>query len=200
MPLLSRKLNKRSWFRFVVEHPYLIISLVIIVSLAFGWKLPDLRFQTSIYDLTIEDLPETTRYQDFKNEFGCEELILVVIRTEYVFDPVTFGQIGLLSAKLSGIKGVTRVVSLPVIKRDMDVTDKWSLSEFDQIITPIDLFQKNLISEDKSRTVITLILDDIKNKGKIVDSVEKIIAFEKDRLSLYQIGMPVVFDALAKYT
>ncbi len=200
MPFLSPKLNKRSWFRFVVEHPYLIISLVMIVSLAFGWKLPDLRFQTSIYDLTIEDLPETKRYEDFKTEFGCEELILVVIRTEYVFDPVTFRQIGLLSEKLSGIKGVTRVVSLPVIKRDMDVTDKWSLVEFDKIITPIDLFHQNLISEDKSRTVITLILDDIKNKGKIVDSVEKIIDHENDRVSLYQIGMPVVFEALAKYT
>ncbi len=200
MSLLSTKLNKRSWFRFVVEYPYLIIALVLIVSLALGWKLPDLSFQTSIYDLTIEDLPETIRYQDFKTEFGCEELILVVIRTQYVFDPVTFRQIDLLSEKLSGISGVTRVISLPVIKRDMDVTDKWSLAEFDQIITPIDLFHKNLISEDKSRTVITLILDDLKNKGKIVDSVGKIIAHEKDLLSPYQIGMPVVFEALAKYT
>ncbi|MBW1829417.1 MAG: histidine kinase, partial [Deltaproteobacteria bacterium] len=129
MPLLIKKLNKRNWFRFVVGHPYAVLTFVFMITLAFGWKLPDLSFQTSIYDLTIKDLPETIRYQDFKDEFGSEELILVVVDAGNVFDTTTFLKIDLLSDKLSRIKGVKRVVSLPDIKKAMDVTDKWSLAE-----------------------------------------------------------------------
>ncbi len=200
MPLLSETLNKRSWFRFIVYHPYPILAIVLFVTLFFGWKLPNLRFETSVYDLTLEDLPETIRYQEFKKEFGSEEIILVVIGTQYVFEPATFQQIERLSDELSRLEGVKRVISLPVIKKDMDVTDKWSLSEFEKIIAPVDLLQSNLISEDKSRTVITLILEDIKTRSNVIDSVEKIIAKKKNDFSIYQIGMPVVFEALAEYT
>ena len=192
--------NKKKWLLMLVEHPIWVISLMVLVTFLFALPLRHLRFQTSIYDLTIQDLPETVRYQSFKKQFGTEETILVVVKTQNIFDPSTFHKVGELAQRLSKIHGVRRVISLPGIKKAMDVAEKWSLSDFERIIKPIDLFPKNLLSTDKKTTVISLILEDIKHKEQVVDAVEKVLDGEKKELSLYQIGMPLVSKALGDYT
>jgi hypothetical protein len=197
---LSEAIRTRNWLRFIVDHPLQVIILLFLITLFFASQLPKLRFQTSIYDMVIEDLPESLRYESFKKEFGTEEIILVVAKANNIFEKNTFQQIRQLSEKFSKIGGVRRVISLPFIKTDMDATGKWSLADFEKIIIPIDLFPKNLISADKKTTVITLILEDTKEKDQVIDSVKMIIDHQRKGLSLYQIGMPLVSKALATYT
>jgi uncharacterized protein len=197
---LSKIPNPESWLRYVVEHPRQIIFAILLITLVFAWQIPNLRFQTSIYDLAIEDLPETIQYHSFKNDFGSEEIILVVAKAEHIFEPKTFEQIERLAKKLSGIKGVKRVIGLPGIKKAMDITDKWSLSDFKRIIAPIKLLQRNLVSEDNKTTVLSLILEDVKEKDQVIDDVKKVIDNTNAALSLYHIGMPVVSKALGKFT
>ena len=60
---------------------------MVLITIFFCLHLPGLYFRNSIYDLVIEDLPETIEYQNFKKEFGSEEIILVVIKCETIFDP-----------------------------------------------------------------------------------------------------------------
>ena len=188
------------WLRFVTEHPRRILFAALLLSVVCAWPLPNLRFETSIYDLAIEDLPETETYQAFKDEFGCEEILLVVARAEDIFTPKTFGEIEALAASLARIEGVRRVISLPGIRKDMDVTGGGDLETFSRIIEPVELFQRNLISEDRRTTVITLVLEDVESKDRVVREVEDRIRSHRDGLSLYQIGMPLVSRALAEYT
>jgi predicted RND superfamily exporter protein len=197
---LSKAISSRNWLRFIVEHPLQVIILVFLITLLFASQLPKLHFRTSIYDLAIEDLGETLRYEAFKREFGTEEIILVVAKAKNIFQKDTFQQIRRLSENFSKIDGVRRVISLPFIKKDMDATDKWSLADFEKVIVPIDLFPKNLISADKKTTVITLILEDTKDKDQVIDAATAIIDEQNKGLSLYQIGMPLVSKALATYT
>ncbi len=200
MGLFPRNIDSRRWLKFAIDHPFQIIAVMILITCLLGWRLPNLRFQTSIYDLAIKDLSESMAYQKFKEEFGTEEIILVVAKSKNTFDPQVFQKIGGLTQELSGIQGIRRAISLPSIRKDMDITDKWSLSDFERIIAPIDLFHKNLISADKKTTIISLILEDKEEKDQIIRSVEKIIERENRELSLYQIGMPLVSEALAAYT
>ena len=190
----------RNWLRFVVDHPYHVIAAVAVVTLILAVRIPSLRFETSIYDLTIQNLRETTEYQEFKKEFGSEEVILVVARTNNVFDPETFQRIDDLAKRLGELEGVRRVLSLPGIKRDMDLTNKWSLNDFQKAIAPITLLNKNIISDDKKTTVISLILEDEAKRDKIINAVEEEIQREEEARTLYQIGMPIVSKALADYT
>ena len=88
-----KRLRPESWLRYIVHHPGHVIILTALITLLFAFHLPRLKFETSIYDLTIEDLPETLTYNQFKEAFGCEEIILVVARTNGVFRPETFQQI-----------------------------------------------------------------------------------------------------------
>jgi predicted RND superfamily exporter protein len=196
----GKQLSIRGWIHFVVRHPFYIIAAIFTLTLLFGLQIPKLRFQTSIYDLTIQDLPETARYQAFKKTFGSDELILVVVKTEDVFEPHIFEALTQLADRLSLVQGIKRVISLPGIKKEMDITGKWRVSDFKSAIEPVTLFRRNLISEDGKSTGITLVLEDLQDKTDIIASVEEIIQQEKGGVSAYQIGMPLVSEALASYT
>ena len=189
-----------SWLRYVVNHPWRIIFAIVLLTLLFAWKIPQLRFETSIYDLTIEDLPQTKEYNAFKKSFGCEEVILVVARTSGVFDGKIFDHIARLADQFGTIEGVRRVISLPGIKKAMDITQKWTLADFKREIAPVTLLEKNIISKDGKTTVISLILADTKRKDPVVASVQELIEKEKATQPMYQIGMPVVSMALTHFT
>jgi predicted RND superfamily exporter protein len=193
-------LNSGRRLRFVIRHPVLILTLIGLITILFAIRLPDLRFQTSIYDLAIEDLPESVYYRQFKKMFGSEEMILVAAKVNNVFAPQTFERLRALSKAISKIPGVRRVLSLPGIKGDMDLTVRWTPEEFRDIIGPIALFKQNFLSEDQKTTVMSVILDDVPDKTPIIEAIETLLKGQDKTLSLYQIGMPLVSQALALYT
>ena len=190
----------REMLEWILHRPLLVIVTTAAITLFFAWQLPDLSFKTSIYDLQIEDLPETSRYNDFKKLFGSDEIIRVVIKSEKVFDPVTFRKIEQLAETAAAIKGVRRVISLSGIKKAVDVADKWSLEKFSALISHVDIFQKNLISTDGKTTALTLVLNNDAESHKVIRDVRQIIAGAPKDLMLYQTGMPLVSEALAKFT
>jgi len=193
-------LNSGRRLRFVIRHPVLILTLIGLITILFATRLPELRFQTSIYDLAIENLPESVYYRQFKKMFGSEEMILVAAKVNNVFAPQTFERLGALSKAISKIPGVRRVLSLPGIKGDMDLTARWTPEEFRDVIGPIALFKQNFLSEDQKTTVISVILDDVADKTPVIEAIETLLKGQDKTLSLYQIGMPLVSRALALYT
>ena len=110
-------LSSREMIEWILQRPLLVIIATAVITGLFGWQLPNLSFKTSVYDLQIEDLPETARYNDFKKLFGSDEIIRVVIKSSNIFDPITFRKIELLGETAAGIEGVRRVISLPGIKK-----------------------------------------------------------------------------------
>ena len=136
----------------------------------------------------------------FKKEFGCEEIILVVAKADNIFAEETFGEIEKLAQTLSRIKGVKQAISLPGIRKSIDVTGNWTLDEFRSRIKPVDLLTRNIISPDGRTTTISLILDDIRDKDGIIRSVKEVLERQRNFLYLYQIGMPIVSKALADFT
>ena len=111
----------------VIKHPVITILILLIATAVFAWRIPTLTFKTSIYDLIIEDLPATSRYEEFKAIFGSDEIIRVVIKSEGIYEESTFKKIEVLSDAAVKIKGIRRVISLPEVKRAVDFTGKWDL-------------------------------------------------------------------------
>jgi len=185
---------------WIVRHPLTVLAVIALITVAFAWQLPHLRIGTSITDLVIEDLPETRQYQVFKENFESDEIIRIVIRSENIFDPNTFKAIEKLSDESSRINGVRRVIGLPDIRRTMGKTDDWTLDQFATIIKPVDLFLRNLLSEDRNSTILTLVLDEQAANKKVLKEVEDLISRVPGNLSVYQTGLPLVSDALAEYT
>ncbi len=185
---------------YLEKWPKTVILVVVLLTGLFALQIPKLSFSTSVYDLVIEDLPEAVRYNAFKKIFGSDEIIRVVARSENVFDPLVFRKLELLAETASKIKGVRRVISLPGIKKSIDISGDWSLEEFSRILDPVDLFNRNIVSEDHKATALTLVLADEADYLAVIDDVDHMIAATSESLSLYQIGMPLVSQALEQYT
>ena len=197
---LSKPLSFRLALEWIISKPWLSIACFAVISLLFALQIPKLSFRTSIYDLLIENFPDSIRYQEAKNVFGSDEIIQVVVKADAIFDSATFRKIELLSEAFGKIEGVRRVVSLPVIRQKVDPGRDWTIDQFAAVIMPVDLFRKNLISGDQKVSAITLFLESDAVHESVIAKINDIIDEDSGTLSLYQIGMPLVSQALVKYT
>ena len=187
-------------FEWILRRPLFVILTAAVITGFFGWQLPNLSFKTSVYDLQIEDLPETARYNDFKKLFGSDEIIRVVVKCGNVFDPITFRKIELLGEAAAKIEGVRRVISLPGIKKAVDVSGNWSMEKFHTVVSRAELFRKNLISTDGKTTALTLALKSGADSQHVIQHVRQMLKEAPADLKLYQTGMPLVSEALARFT
>lgn len=185
---------------WVLKQRLAVIVAVVLATVAFAWSIPRIKFGTSVYDLVIDELPENDRYQAFINDFGADEIIRIVVRGGDVLSPERFEAIQTLSEQAEQIPGVRQVISLPMIKKTVDLSGEKSIPEFAEIIAPVALFNKNLISQDRQSTIITLLLENNAPRESIIQAAERLIAEAPKTLALYQIGMPLVSKALADYT
>ncbi len=197
---LAEQFSLLSVLEWIVRRPLIVILAVSAVTLFFVSYIPSLSFRTSVYDLIIEDLPEAKTYDIFKSEFGSDEIIRVVVRADNIFETATYRKIEILSETLGEIKGVRRVISLPEVKKAVDTTAKLTIKQFMKLAAPVELFRKNLISKDHQVTAITVVLGNDVEQERVIRDINDVIDKESYELSLYQIGMPLVSQALENYT
>ena len=204
LEFIASRLSPRRWFQrvpnWILYRPVLVNLSVLIVTIALVIPLPRLKFETTVYDLVIENLPETRSYETFKAIFGSDEIIRVVVKAGNILDPATFKALEDLSQATGKIKGIRRVISLPEIKKLVDIDKQSSLDEFAAIIEPVSLFRHNLISVDKSTAAITLVLDNQVSHDQVLHDIRELMAKAPDTVKLYQIGMPLVSEALADFS
>ncbi len=197
---LFKLLHPRSMVAGILKHRVAVLVLIVVLSGLFAAFLPRLTVNTSVYDLVIEDIPENIEYLKFKEMFGSEEIIRVVIKSGNIFDPAVFSKIEQLADAVRAIPGVRRVISLPEVKRVVDPVGQWSLEKFQHMVADVAMFQRNLISDDRKSTLITLVLADDARPKAVIQAVQQLIDQSDARLNLYQIGMPLISQALGQFT
>jgi predicted RND superfamily exporter protein len=188
------------FIRSILRKPLLVVLLFIAVTVTFAWQIPHVSFRTSIYDMVVDSLPETARYNTFKEVFGSDEIIRIVIRTDGIFTPQNFGAVEEMSNTIERLPGIKRVISLPVIKKAVEMSGKWELNKFREMIQPVELFKKNLISDDEKTTTITVVLAVDADREGVIRDIQTLIDNAPKPLETYQIGMPLVSQAMARYT
>jgi diguanylate cyclase (GGDEF)-like protein len=186
----------RFWLERIVARPWLTIALILCFTVIMAVRLPSLTVNATSYEVVVPDLESVAVYEAFLEEFGGGEYIQIIAKGKNVFDPEIFSQLEVMAQKLSQVPGVSKVISLPGIKQDMDLLDEWSLAQFEEIVTPVTLFHRNVFSSDKKSTAFTMLLDDIRQEEAIVAAVEWILKNHSGDLEVYQIGMPLVSQAL----
>ena len=194
------RLSFKKVLEWTLRKPFVVIAVTLAITVFFAWQIRHLSFKTSIYDLQIEDLPETARYEDFKKLFGSDEIIRIVVKADNIFDSLTYSKIEQLAERAAQIDGVRRVISLPGIKKAVDVSGNWDMEKFYTVVMGVDLFKNNLFSADNKTTALTLVLKNEAVPEDVIHDVRLLIADTSPDLSLYQIGMPLVSEALAKFT
>ena len=194
---LSHFFSYNTWLRWIVRHPWIVLGCALVFTVAAGYRLPFIKINASSYEILVKDIPEFTAYENFLKDFGGPEYIQVVVKADNIFLPDTFARVGHMADRLARIPGVQTVISLPGAKRDMDLLDEWTSVQFEEKVQPVDLFVRNIISEDKKTTTITLILSDIRGgEAELVQAVRDAVDAEKGPMTVYEIGMPLISQAV----
>jgi len=140
-----KTLSFRSSLEWILNRPLVIVACFAAVSIFFALQIPKLAFRTSIYELLIDNLPETIQYENSKQVFGSDEIIQVVVKADDVLDAAAFRKIEALSETFGTIPGVRRVISLPAIKKKVDPGGNWTIDEFAKVAAPVELFCLKII-------------------------------------------------------
>lgn len=193
----SHSFDYNTWLRWIVSRPWIMLLIILLLTIAAGYRLPSIKINASSYAISVKDIPEFAAYENFLEEFGGAEYIQVVAKGDNIFEPETFARVSRMADKLAKIPGVQTVISLPGAKRDMDLLDEWTPAQFEEKIEPVDLFVRNIISKDKKTTTITLILNDIRGgEEELVRAIQEAVDSEKGDMTVYEIGMPLISQAV----
>jgi predicted RND superfamily exporter protein len=75
-----------AWGHFACRHAWATIAIVLLAVAAIGWQLPRIEFETSTEGFLHEDDPLRVAYDDFREQFGRDDQVIIAIETPDVFD------------------------------------------------------------------------------------------------------------------
>ena len=188
-----------SWLNRITGQSRIVLIGILIFTVFMAAHIPWLDFSVSVRDLIVDNLPERRQYDEFKALFGSDEIIHVVLKGKDIFSTPFFNRLQTFSDAFERIPGVQRVISLPRIKSSVDPQDQWSLQRFAEVTAPVAIFQRYLISPDRRVSGITLVLEDGADQKAVTLAVRAELENERAHHLAYQIGMPPVCVALARY-
>ena len=84
------KVEKRfeDYTHVIIKHRIKALLLTLIFIIALASNLPKITFDTSTEGFLYKDDPQILMYNDFRNQFGRDEKIIVAIKTKDIFDKV----------------------------------------------------------------------------------------------------------------
>ena len=97
----------------ITKHPKKIILLILLLSIAIISNLPKITIDTSTEGFLHANDPALIRYEKFKEQFGQDEKILVVVQAKNIFDLETLKKLQTLHTKLeNGVPHLNDITSL----------------------------------------------------------------------------------------
>lgn len=97
------------WFKLVLDHPWAVIIVVALLTLAAASFLPRITFDASIDAMIPDDDPVLVELRDVVEDFGSQDLFLIAVQADNVFSPSTLKKIHDLAAELEALPGVAEV-------------------------------------------------------------------------------------------
>ncbi|MDQ7043985.1 MAG: efflux RND transporter permease subunit, partial [Sulfurimonas sp.] len=70
----------------VIAHRFIALILTLALVIGLASNLPKITFDTSTEGFLYKDDPQILMYNDFRNQFGRDEKIIVAIKTKDIFD------------------------------------------------------------------------------------------------------------------
>jgi len=102
------------WSYLVVDHPLVVIFVVLLVTLAAAWQLPQFDYNNDPRIFFTEDNPDYKIFREIEDRFTANEIVLFVIhpRNDEVFTAQTLSAIEALTEEAWTLPFSTRVESI----------------------------------------------------------------------------------------
>ncbi|MEA1891771.1 MAG: efflux RND transporter permease subunit [Campylobacterota bacterium] len=156
----------------ITNNPIKIILAMLIISIAIISNLPKITIDTSTEGFLHDDDPALVRYEAFKEQFGQDEKIMVVIRTKDIFELDFLKKLQDLHLELQdNVPHLNDITSLLNARNTRGVDDELivedlfenfpqneqELSHIKELATNSEMYKNLLLSQD--HTLATIILE-----------------------------------------
>ena len=149
------------FINFIFHHPVFVILVTAVIFIASAVILPFLHIDNSVDVFFNKKGSAYINFQEWKKQFGSDEVIIVALRTDDIFTVQNLSLIADLTEKFESLDYVDNVTSLStvntVIGRDQDFIvehlieetpdDLKELAGLKEIAVNDPLYVKNVISE-----------------------------------------------------
>jgi len=179
-----------AWFetltRIIYRERIKTILFVVILLMAFISNLPKLTMDTSTEGFLHDDDPAITAYNEFRDQFGRDELIVVAINPPNVFDLKFLEKLKALHLEIEDsvphIDDVTSMINSrntrgegdQLIVEDLLETfpkNREEMAELKKRVLSNPLYRNSMVSEDGKFTTIVIKTNSYSSVGESADSL-----------------------------
>ncbi len=197
---------------FSVDHPWLVIGLTLVITLAFGIQLPKMTTDTDPKHMLPVTAP-VRRYNDqVEREFGlhADNLVVGIVNERGVLNSHTLSHIAELTRQIQKIPGVvvrdvtgfTTIDNITVEGGGLNVrplldeapTSRRELEALRTALLENPLFRNRVISADTKATAIYVPLEPAANGREIANRIRQLLPKSGDGDQYFLAGDPIARD------
>ena len=196
--------------KLIIRLKWLIISVVMVLTVFFGYQTKNLHINSDIISSLPDDEPIAKLYKDIGTEFGGNDMGMIVLETENIFSVEVIEHIKQITDSIRYTSGVSTVTSLTNIldikSSDWGIeigklvdeyelpTDQSDLDSLKSYVLSKDMYRGVIVSDDcKATAIMFTLLPDADNQTiakEIKDKIENMDLPE----TLYFGGLPMMMN------
>ena len=194
----------------VVKLKWPIIIAVVVLTAFFGYQFKNIKINADIISSLPDDDPVALLYKNIGEEFGGNELGMIVLETNDIFQKEVLEHIQQITDTLKYTDGISTVTSLTDVidikgsewgieigklidEYDMPDTQQ-ELDSLKQRVFSKEMYKGSIVSEDGTSTLIMFtMLGDIDKQKLAIEIKEKIIGLNLPE-ELYFGGLPMMMN------
>ena len=199
-------------FRKVAKFPKVVIVMVVLLTVVFGFYAGRVGITTDIKSFFPEDHPQVVSYDEINEKFGGADRIMVALTTSDVFSLTSLSTIEQLTHELEQISGVTNVRSLTTIDEiagsewGIDVipligeipTEQQELATLRERVLKDDMYVGTIVSSDATGALHVVEVDPGSSAVEVALSIQELLeSIDVTGGQLYLTGTPVLNAVLA---
>lgn len=192
----------------ILTFKWLIIALVTIGTIFFGYQLKNLSIDADILRSLPDDDPNAALLKQIGEKFGGNRMGIIILETDNIYQTKVLEHVRIITDTLSYIEGISSVSSITNIINikggDLGIeigrlVDEYELPSTSEELQALrdnvlsnEMYKGTIVSDDGTATLIIFMLEDGANLNVVVRSVinktEALHLPEK----LYYIGAPML--------
>jgi len=192
---------------FITDRPKWVLSLVVFLTVVFGYGLTKLEMQADMSSDLPSDDPMVATKKRIEETFGKKDIILIGVKADDIFTAGTLQKIRDIEEELKGIHGVlpdevTSIVSVNNITGHADGVDvgvfipeipedRQSLDELRESAVKNEMIIDRIISRDGTFSAIVANIEEGYEEEYLHAEVAKIVEKHQNPEVIYMSGDPI---------
>jgi len=179
----------KKYAKFIVKHKWLVFISVIVFTAFFGYQFKFLQVDSNIVDALPKDDSIVRLFNDVGDRFGGNQIGLIILESENVFEPEVLNDIVQITDTLNEIEGVVSVRSITnmmgfnvdgdnfevdnLISKNHWPKNQNDVDSLKNKITKNEMVAGKLVSIDGTSTIILFTFENGSNIKSVANTVSK---------------------------